>query len=588
MGKKFLCALICLLCLTGCARVPENRLPECQVVLEQGEGFTAGDYLCRGAPREDMVFSLRAKEGYTITGTDWPGAELIPQAGGVVELRLKEVRYTKTVSVFAEKSGVSLLYDPNYPGGATVEVPVIPSHRRWNTARAGLFTREGYTLVGWNTAADGSGTAVGLGSRIEAERGMTLYAQWEPWSPETDFRWEPQGDGVQITAWLGSMETVCVPETLDGRKVIAIGPGAFKNGACWQVILPATLRRIEDGAFSGSQLRDLTIFDTLTTVSDYAFSDCEEFQTLHINAARGPVYSGTYYATFADKMDRLKALAGERKIVLFSGSSARFGYDSAAIDRAFPDYQVVNMGVFAYTNALPQIELIARYLQKGDVFLHSPELDAAKRQFCTTNDLDAAFFMLAEADYDLVSLLDLRHYGQVFTAFQAYQAGRAGMPERSYDLSPGDFDEDGNPVSTPSYNEYGDYILYRPNSAGDVPIYGLPVKYTVAAYPKDFYLDPLNRVTEGLQALGVRVYITYSPRNALAVSQDSTPEAIQALDDYFRANLTAPVISRLADSLVSGVYLYGTDNHLSTEGVALRTEQVIRALLAQLEKEGAL
>ena len=47
-----------------------------------------------------------------------------------------------------------------------------------------------------------------------------------------------------------------------------------------------------------------------------------------------------------------------------------------------------------------------------------------------------------------------------------------------------------------------------------------------------------------------------------------------------------PVISEIEDSLVSGTYLYGTDNHLSTEGVALRTRQIIRDLKAQMEQEG--
>ena len=95
--------------------------------------------------------------------------------------------------------------------------------------------------------------------------------------------------------------------------------------------------------------------------------------------------------------------AGRRKLVLFSGSSARFGYDSAALDAAFPAYDVVNMGVFAYTNALPQLELIRAAMEPGDLLLIAPELDAAKRQFCTTNALDAPFFNLMEENYDLLA-----------------------------------------------------------------------------------------------------------------------------------------------------------------------------------------
>ena len=54
---------------------------------------------------------------------------------------------------------------------------------------------------------------------------------------------------------------------------------------------------------------------------------------------------------------------------------------SALLDEALPDYQVVNMGVFAYTNATPQLLLILDCMQAGDILLDSPEFDAAQRQF---------------------------------------------------------------------------------------------------------------------------------------------------------------------------------------------------------------
>ena len=84
----------------------------------------------------------------------------------------------------------------------------------------------------------------------------------------------------------------------------------------------------------------------------------------------------------------------------------------------------------------------------------------------------------------------------------------------------------------------------------------------------------------------VKYSSTYSPRNSQAVSEASTPEAIAALDAYFRENLNAAILTPLQDSLMPGRYFYGTDNHLSTNGVALRTAQVITALKDALQKEG--
>ena len=84
---------------------------------------------------------------------------------------------------------------------------------------------------------------------------------------------------------------------------------------------------------------------------------------------------------------------------------------------------------------------------------------------------------------------------------------------------------------------------------------------------------------------GIKVYFTYSPRNKYALSEESTKEERIRLHEYFKSQLNVPVISELEDSLYTGIYLYGTDNHLSTEGAQIRTEKVIHALKNQLKKE---
>lgn len=159
------------------------------------------------------------------------------------------------------------------------------------------------------------------------------------------------------------------------------------------------------------------------------------------------------------------------------------------------------------------------------------------------------------------------------------------MEAGDYRISAASFDEDRNPVSEPSYNVFGDYVLDRPNASDDAPIYGLPVEYTASAFPKDRFIDPLNAVYDTFLEKGVRVYFTYAPRNREAVSDKSTEEARRALDAYFRETLRVPVISDIEESLYPGRYLYGTDNHLSTEGVRIRTDRLIRDLRAELEKE---
>ena len=584
--RRTLSGMLLFLLLCACTMDTE-RPAGVQIVLEQGEGFTAAEYV-RVVPRgADAVFFVAPEPGYAITGTDREDAVL---AGNT--LTISNVRYSTVVSLRTEK-GVSIYYHANggtrLDGGdaqETVEVLTVNSHLRLNTSiGTNLFQRDGYTLIGWNTIDDGSGEAVGLGSRVAWSDGLTLYAQWVQWSPTDEFTWEPEGGGVRITGYTGNAEVLAIPGAIDGLPVYTVGENACAGGAYTELVLPTGLRRVEMGAFADSAVQAVWLSDDIGSITDYAFTGCGDLRTLHINAVEAPVYSGNYFATFADKFDRLLSLAGQRKLVLFSGSSARFGYDSALLDEAFPGYDVVNMGVFAYTSATPQLLLILRCMGDGDILLHSPEFDAAQRQFCTRSDLEDNFFCMMEANYDMVSLLDLRECGSAFTGLTAYLSVKAGMDKKAYSLSPGSFDEDGNPVADPSYNEYGDYCLYRPNSEDEQPIYGLPVDYTVRSFPKAQFLDPLNAMYQRFLDRGVRVCFTYAPRNRLAVSADSTPEARAELDAYMRENLCVPVISDIEDSLVSGTYLYGTDNHLSTEGVALRTRQIIQDLKAQLEQE---
>lgn len=592
MGKRFLHSVLLLLfclVLAGCTVAPGSVLRQCPVVLEQSGGFTADRWSAQVAVGGSVSFALKAEKGYAITGVDCANAQLARTTDGV-RLTLTNVRYATAVRVVTEKSDQALYYHANggqrLDGGDAdqwVSVPVAANHLRLNTEPHGtLFEREGFTLTGWNTKPDGSGTAVGLGSRTQPE--SHLYAQWAEWNDAAEFDWEKTSGGVCITGWRGEGERLVIPAELDGQPVVQIATGAFAGAECVQVILPESVRTVEPDAFAGAAVQTLILFDSIQTITDYAFAGCEALQTLHVNAVREPVYSGSYQSTWADKYDYLCSVQSEQKMVLFSGSSARFGYDSPAIEAALPEYKVVNMGVFAYTNALPQLDLIADCLQPGDILLLSPEFDAAKRQFCTTNALDEAFFTLMEADYDQISRLDLRKYTAALSSFGAYLKTKSSMTGRSYEVSAADFDEDGNAVSTQSYNAQGDYILYRPDAVDDAPIYGLGVEYTVQAFPQ-WYLDAANAAWQPLMDSGVKVYLTYSPRNRLAVSADTTPESIAALDEYLRNGLCVTVISPLEQSLLPGRYFYGTDNHLSTGGVALRTEQVIRDLCAQLEKE---
>ena len=589
----FTALLLVLSGLVGCGQKNDSEENLCHIVMEKGDGYQVTDPVRTIKSGSNVNFTVTLDNNWQLLGTDYHGETEITKDddGKTVEIVLHEVKYSESICIQAEKGKYEILYDAN--GGQNtsgdsdrVSICYRGTHQRINTSiGTDLFFRKGYTLLGWNTRADGSGQAVGLGSRIAWKSGLVLYAQWTPWTDEADFIYKKVSGFAVITGYSGKAQQICIPSSLGGLPVRTIRENAFADTDCKTVILSPGIYEIEKWAFRNSHLEQLYLYDDLEKISDYAFQDCDMLHTLHINAIEAPAYSGNYFDTFQDKYDRLLSMKDKKKIVLFSGSSTRFGYDSEMIDQAFPDYEVVNMGVFAYSPALPQLELIRSCMKEGDVLLDSPEFDAANRQFCYQKELDYATFAMMESDYDVFAQLDLREYKQIFTAFTAYQDARADMERKNYDVCASEYDEDGNEVEEPSYNEYGDYVVYRPNSTSEKPIYGLPVNYTVNAYPKDTYIDSINTEFQRFLDQGIKVYFTYSPRNKYALSEDSTQEERIRLHEYFKSQLNVPVISELEDSLYTGIYLYGTDNHLSTEGAQIRTEKVIRDLKEQFAKE---
>ncbi len=71
----------------------------------------------------------------------------------------------------------TVTFDAN--GGSGTMLPQTFREGMAQTLRANTFTRTNYTFAGWNTDANGSGTAYTNGQSITISANMTLYAQWD-------------------------------------------------------------------------------------------------------------------------------------------------------------------------------------------------------------------------------------------------------------------------------------------------------------------------------------------------------------------------------------------------------------------------
>lgn len=143
---------------------------------------------------------------YVTEGGKRTAKKLKDVAGGALLLS-KETEYTITLSeeltVYANY-GFSVTYDAcggTVKGGGSTYVQKYSAvmYKCPNTLPdKNYFVRDGYTLVEYNTKPDGSGTAVGLGSRVAMNggTGITLYCIWESRTRQPILIFQPMKTGL--------------------------------------------------------------------------------------------------------------------------------------------------------------------------------------------------------------------------------------------------------------------------------------------------------------------------------------------------------------------------------------------------------
>ena len=113
-----------------------------------------------------------ADDAFTTTSSDW--TETDTARTRTVTKVCRYCGYTDTATETENK--FALNYNANDGTGS-----MTPDSRFGEgtvTVKANGFEREGYDFTGWNTAADGKGTAYKPGDELELNESLTLYAQW--------------------------------------------------------------------------------------------------------------------------------------------------------------------------------------------------------------------------------------------------------------------------------------------------------------------------------------------------------------------------------------------------------------------------
>ncbi len=293
---------------------------------------------------------------------------------------------------------------------------------------------------------------------------------WIKESDPSDFEVTQAGSQLEIKKYLGDKTEVVIPSYINGKRVTSIGANSFISSTLKRVVLGKNILNIKENAFFETSVEEVYLCDGIVQMDPFSFPST--VKKIHINAVDLPCFSGTYYDTFPDKIDYLDMIKDQKKIVLFSGSSTLYGYDSRLIEEAYPDYAVSNMGVFAYVNIKPQLDVITHFMKEGDILLSSPEFDnhCLENQFGTNNEFEWNLFAFFESNYDLLDYIDVSSYPSFFSSLSTFLNERSLMPTRDYSILAKQFDDDENRYSFDTYDIEGDLILPREGHPTDTHI----------------------------------------------------------------------------------------------------------------------
>lgn len=129
----------------------------------------------------------------------------------------------------------------------------------------------------------------------ELESMLETGAQSPSGSPSAAvFSHEERNGGVAITAYLGKNTRVEIPREINGKPVVEIGEGAFKNSAAVEIVVPEGVRTVGWFAFSGSyRLASVTLPASVACIEYGAFDLCSS--SLRITCPKG-----SYAAQYAE------------------------------------------------------------------------------------------------------------------------------------------------------------------------------------------------------------------------------------------------------------------------------------------------
>ena len=270
---------------------------------------------------------------------------------------------------------------------------------------------------------------------------------------------------------------------------------------------------------------------------------------------------GSIAATIRYKTDLLQSTEGPR-VIFAGGSSSPYGTVCAEVAQQL-DCNAICVGATAYLGLPFYLRMLEVYAEEGDVIVLAPEYS-----LLTGESTDYSLVWEgAGQDPDVWRCLPVSYLPGMFSSSVSYLK----LKLEALPYGAGDYNE--------AFGPLGDVALYRESMLENGYVLGDPIDFS----PERLYtenIERINRFAEKMERRKITVLFAFAPADRLAVVSDEeeTADFAQRVEEL----LEIPVILPLSKAMMEGEYFYNSNNHLTTEGAQINTQNLIDGIRTAL------
>lgn len=288
-------------------------------------------------------------------------------------------------------------------------------------------------------------------------------------------------------------------------------------------------------------------------------------------------FDETYYGELGHMYNRLKSAKGKR-IILVGNSALAFGVRADLMAQEFPEYEIVNFGLYGAIGTKAMLDLSRVNISEDDIVVILPERNeqAQSLYFSATETwmaMDGNFAMLAQLEQKNAEAMAGNYLTFLAQKYKYISTGEKPLASGVYTQA--SFNNSlGEEVGYMTYERKYNIMPGGYDANGIVDFSG--------GLSEEF-VEYLNEYNRFIQSKSATAYYGFTPVNQLGLSDGTDETVFYEHLTMLAKHLDFGIIGNPADYIMDYEWFYDTNYHVNSAGMYIYTARLVEDLKAELK-----